>query len=187
MLLVCVRHLPTQWNVEGLLQGQRDIDLIEPDPATLGVIAENRKRLADYGGFDRILTSGLIRTRRTAEHYGYLDCESEPLLNELDFGDWEGVTRDRFTEEFGDRWMQDPRELVLGESLGHLDERINSFLRKYVNCRKVLVFGHGSWLRALRSIREHGDVRAMNHGWIDNNEILEFEVGEGHHSSGTSK
>jgi len=176
MLLVCVRHLPTEWNARELLQGQRDIDLIEPDAAALEGVERNKRRLLEYGRFDRVFTSRLRRTQRTAELHGYVEFTVEPLLDELAFGDWEGKSREEFGEEFGDRWRDDPRDLVLGESLEHLHGRIGRFLAKYASCGQALVFGHGSWLRALRSIMKHGDVRAMNKGWIDNNEILEFSL-----------
>jgi probable phosphoglycerate mutase len=176
MLLVCVRHLETEWNVRGLLQGRRDIGLAEPDGEALRAVRRNLARLQGYGSFERVLVSRLERTRRTAEIYGYRGAAVEPLLDELDFGDYEGLPRERLVRELGDRWTLDPRGLVLGESLSGLEARIRAFLGRYSALASVLAFSHGSWMRALRSIMELGDLRGMNRGWIENNEILEFDV-----------
>ncbi len=176
MLLVSIRHLPTEWNERGLLQGQGDSPLLEIDPASEAAIRGNLDRLTRLGAFDVILTSELRRTQITAARYGFDRFTPEPLLNELDFGEWEGRPRDAFYGAFGDRWFSDPRSLVLGESLAGFQSRILCFLEKYRRRRTVLAFSHGSWMRALRSILTHGDIRAMNSGWIENNEILEARI-----------
>ena len=51
----------------------------------------------------------------------------------------------------GIKWIENPKELVLGESINNLEERIVTFLTKYKKLTNVLVFGHGSWIRALIS------------------------------------
>lgn len=193
MLLVCVRHLPTEWNDKGLLQGQRDIPLIEPDEAALSQVRRNRGVLERLGPFDRVWTSTLQRARRTAELHGFQQFTADAVLDELNFGCWEGRHRDELEAVHGEEWRNDPRGLVLGESLSDLEARIRRFLDMRAGERKSLVFGHGSWMRALRSILEVGDVRAMNRRWIANNEILRFELdgrnpssGYRHYSSGIS-
>jgi broad specificity phosphatase PhoE len=186
MLLVCVRHLPTSWNEKLLLQGQRDIPLIKPDEETLEQVRLSRRKLSELGPFDSVWTSTLERAQHTARLYGYDELVIDPLLDELSFGPFEGRHRDELNAAHGEEWMKDPRGLVLGESLQALHERINAFLEKCSGDRKVLVFGHGSWMRALRSIMENGDVRAMNQRWVANNEILQFEVQPAGYSSGIS-
>jgi probable phosphoglycerate mutase len=175
MLLVCVRHLKTVWNHEGRLQGQRDIDLMPPDEEALAAIRENRKRIAALGPFDTVLASALRRTQQTANHYGVTEFKIEPLADEINFGPYEGKPSKSLVEDFGARWTDDPRDLEFGESLLHLEARIRGFLRKYKDREKVLLFAHGSWLRALVSIAECGDVRNMNTFFIVNNEVRSFE------------
>jgi probable phosphoglycerate mutase len=175
VLLVCVRHLPTEWNARGLLQGRRDTALIDPDAATLAGIRRDRERIDRLGPFDCVLTSTLRRTHRTAELYGFRDCTVEPLLDECDFGEWEGRSREEMQATLGDRWMSDPRGLVLGESLDDLEARIRKAAAKYSTYGRVLAFAHGSWMRALRSIIDCGDLRDMNRRWIDNGELLVCE------------
>jgi probable phosphoglycerate mutase len=176
MLLVSIRHLPTEWNERGLLQGQSDSPVLEITPASEAAIRENLDRIRRLGPFDTVLTSELRRTQTTAAIYGFDSFTPEPLLNELDFGEWEGRTRDEFYAAFGDRWFADPLGLVLGESLADFQSRIARFLEKYRRHTSVLAFSHGSWMRALRSIRAHGDIRAMNIGWIENSELLEVRI-----------
>ncbi len=175
MLLVCIRHLPTEWNVRGLLQGRRDTDLIEPDAGTLAGIRHGRERIDRLGPFDCVITSTLRRTRQTAELYGFHDGVAEPLLDECDFGEWEGRPRADMQATLGDRWMGDPRGLLLGESLDALEARIRQAAMKYSSYDRVLAFAHGSWMRALRSIIDRGDIRDMNRRWIDNGELLVCE------------
>ncbi len=180
MLLVCVRHLPTEWNRRGLLQGRRDTELIEPDETTLQAIGRDRERLERLGPFDLVLTSRLQRARRTAEIYGFPNYTADALLDEFDFGEWEGHQRSEMMVVVGTQWEKDPRKLVLGESLVELESRIRMATMKYAVYDRVLAFGHGSWMRALRSIVECGDVRRMNRKWIENGEVLACECdGEG--------
>ena len=178
MLLVCVRHLPTTWNARGVLQGQRDTELLPLDDHAREAIGRNRKLLAAHN-FDIVLASSLQRTRASAEQYGHLEALAEPLLDELAFGPWEGKPRAELEAAFDGQWLKDPREMVLGESLAELAARIRRFLHKYCIHDQVLAFGHGSWMRALVSIARHGDVRAMNHFFIENSSVHRFEVEQG--------
>jgi broad specificity phosphatase PhoE len=96
--LYVVRHGETDWNVEARLQGQRDIPLngvgrvqaeeagrrlasVAPDPAALAYVA-----------------SPLGRARETMERLrrslGLDPCayRTDPLLAEISFGAWEGLT-----------------------------------------------------------------------------------------------
>ncbi|MCP5117935.1 MAG: histidine phosphatase family protein [bacterium] len=179
MNLVCIRHLPTEWNLRRVMQGQRDIPALEPDAASLEAIARNREALPSLGPFDIVVASALSRTQQTAAHYGYPDAVVEPLLNELSFGSWEGRPRAELEAELGDRWLGDPRELVLGEPLAEFTNRIRRFLAKYSVHGRVLAFAHGSWMRGLVSIARHGDVRGMNRFFIENSEVHAFEVSNG--------
>lgn len=184
MELYTVRHLPTEWNRRGIMQGQQDTSIVPPDAESREMIRRNHERLRAEGPFDRVVTSTLRRTIGTAREYGYDATHPEPLLDELAFGEWEGVPRARMEAELGARWMEDPRDLVLGESLTNLDSRIRSFLKNYSGYGKVLAFAHGSWMRGLVSIARHGDLRGMNRFFIENSEVHMFHVdgdGGAHH------
>jgi|APAga8741243855_1050100.scaffolds.fasta_scaffold28894_2 broad specificity phosphatase PhoE len=168
MQLTLIRHLPTDWNKKTWLQGRRDIALsLLTEDLFLG-IEENKQRLAKLGPFDIVLASTLKRTHQTAQLHGY-KYQTESLLDELDFGPFEGRPREELLEKHGELWINNPKDLVLGESIKNLEERIVLFLEKYKKSSNILVFGHGSWIRAMISYSEYGDVNRMNKIIVENN------------------
>ena len=177
MRVVCIRHLPTAWNRVNRLQGRRDTDILEPDDISTAAIRRNQETLQKAGHFDLVLVSNLKRTQQTARIYGFKDFRVEPLLDELDFGDYEGRDRAFLLEEIPD-WTDDPRNVALGEPVLHLEARIRCFVEKYSHLQQVLVFGHGSWTRGLLSIARYADVRNMNALHIDNNELMMVDIGQ---------
>jgi broad specificity phosphatase PhoE len=171
MQLTLIRHLPTDWNKKTWLQGRRDIEL---SPLTnhlqLG-IEENQQYLKKIAPFDLVLASSLKRTHQTAQFYGY-ECQIEGLLDELDFGPFEGRPKQELFDKHGEMWINHPKDLVLGESIKHLEERLILFLGKYKNFSNILAFGHGSWIRAMISYFEYGDVNHMNKIIVENNACI---------------
>jgi len=91
-LVALIRHMPTAWNGERRLQGQRDTPL---DPDAL----PNWKLPPELAGF-RCLSSPLRRAVTTAERLG-LDPRIEPRLGEMAWGEWEGRTLAELRAEFG--------------------------------------------------------------------------------------
>src|SRR5262245_16244577 len=130
MQLTLIRHLPTEWNKRTWLQGRRDIDISEITTEVNKEIADNQLLLEKLSPFTLVLASSLKRTHQTAKLYGY-KCEIENLLDELDFGVFEGVPKAEMMLEFGERWTESPKEIVLGESIQNLEKRIVLFLEKY--------------------------------------------------------
>ncbi|HEY4553290.1 MAG TPA: histidine phosphatase family protein [Bacillaceae bacterium] len=174
MQLTVIRHLPTEWNKKGWLQGRRDIPILPLTDNLRKDIAEQKALLREQEPFDQVLASTLKRTRQTAGIYGYQAAE-EPLLDELDFGPFEGKSREKLLNEHGPIWLENPRELVLGESIADLENRISIFIKKMKPYKKVLVFGHGSWIRALLSFYRHGHVNNMNIVSFANNECMTLD------------
>jgi broad specificity phosphatase PhoE len=174
MYLTLIRHLPTEWNKKTWLQGRRDIDLAPVTVEYAKKINQNKERLKNER-FDLVLASTLKRTHQTAHLYGYYP-ETEGLLDELDFGPFEGVPKSKLIHEYGDKWIESPKELVLGESLKNLEARIEQFLKKYKDYHNVLVFGHGSWIRGLVSYVNYGDINNMNKIIVENNQCITLEV-----------
>ena len=90
-LLALIRHMPTVWNSEGRLQGQRDTALdLDAVPAW--------QLPPELAGF-RFIASPLTRALDTAHRLGIVP-RVEPRLIEMSWGEWEGCTlpelRDRF-------------------------------------------------------------------------------------------
>lgn len=171
MQLTLIRHLPTEWNKKAWLQGRKDIGLLPITEDVQKGIDDNLKHLKVLEPFDLVLSSTLHRTHQTAQLYGY-KCEIEGLLDELDFGPFEGHSKQKLIEEYGNVWVENPKELVLGESIKDLEERIVLFLDKYKMSSNILVFGHGSWIRAMLSYDQYGDINNMNKIIFGNNACI---------------
>jgi len=166
-----IRHLPTDWNQKTWLQGRRDIDILPLTEALWDEIQENQILLSSLSPFDLVLASTLKRTHQTALLYGYRP-ETEGLLDELDFGSFEGRPKKELLEAYGSIWENYPREMVLGESVINLEKRILSFLGKYREKKNILIFGHGSWIRAILSYVQNGHINDMNKIVVRNNECI---------------
>lgn len=177
MRITLIRHLPTEWNQKTWLQGRRDIEISSLDEQLLGEIAKNKKILHDLLPFDHVLASTLKRTHQTAQLYDF-QSETEGLLDELDFGPFEGLPKERLIETYGAEWLESPQKLILGESIQNLEERISSFIKKYRNCPKLLVFGHGAWIRAFLSYTQFGHINNMNKIEVLNNACMTIQIGE---------
>jgi probable phosphoglycerate mutase len=158
--LVFVRHGQTDWNVEGRLQGQRDIPLNDIGRAQARRNGEViRDRIPEAAGFD-FVASPLSRTRETMEILraamaldpaGY---EIDTRLLEITFGELEGLTyEDIETRDPGwsrarhaDKWNYLPPG---GESYHMLSVRIIGWLETL--SRPSLVVAHGGVGRVLRA------------------------------------
>lgn len=127
MKIFCVRHGETNWNRLGYFQGQTDIPLsakgIEQAEAA-------GKALASLA-IDRVWSSDLSRARQTAEriacHHG-LAVEEEPLITEIDHGEWEGQNASQIEENWPGmlkRWHDEPHNVTMpgGEDLEQVKER----------------------------------------------------------------
>ncbi|MGG0715985.1 phosphoglycerate mutase family protein [Robertmurraya massiliosenegalensis] len=173
MEITVIRHLPTEWNRKQVLQGRKDIPILPLTEKEQTEIAENLQFLKEKS-FDLVLCSSLVRTKQTAEYYGQIAIP-DPLLDELDFGSFEGRSKEELISQYGELWTEKPAELILGESLSNLETRINLFLNKYSHISQLLVFGHGSWIRALKSYHQYGHINAMNKMTVNNNECISLE------------
>ena len=83
-LFALIRHMPTERNAAGRLQGGEDVPV---DSAT----APNWQVPPELDGF-RWLTSPLRRARDTARLLGIAEPVIEPRLSEMRWGLWEGET-----------------------------------------------------------------------------------------------
>ena len=168
MQVTFIRHLPTEWNKKGMLQGRRDISILPVSSDLQKGISHNLLYLNRLSPFNMVLASSLKRTHQTASLYGY-QCETEQLLDELDFGPFEGLSKAQLLDKYGSQWIEEPKSIVLGESLQNLEDRISLFIAKYKDYSNVLIFGHGSWIRAMISYSLHGHINDMNKVTVENN------------------
>lgn len=171
MKLYIIRHLPTSWNVAGKLQGKANISILPVSKADEERIAVNKETLQEVN-FDAVLTSSLDRTKQTAGHYGYQSHQEELLIDEFDFGRYEGVEKKIMIEEIGDLWIDKFGEVKLGEATVDLKARCQQFIQKYKSYDNVLAFSHGVIMRTLLSIYERNEFDHANRRVVHNNELL---------------
>jgi len=91
-LFALIRHMPTVWNAEGRLQGQRDTPL-DPDAIP------DWRLPPELAGF-RFLSSPLSRALETARLLGVAP-QIDPRLIEMTWGEWEGHTLPDLRASFG--------------------------------------------------------------------------------------
>lgn len=175
MQVTLIRHLPTKWNLEHKLQGKRNLPILPITEFLKIDIEKNKEKLNALKPPTLILSSTLIRTQQTAEAYGY-QPETERLLNELDFGPYEGNLKSQLIKDAGELWYRNPKQSILGEQIADLEIRIKMFLQKYKNEQHVLVFGHGSWIRAFISYIQTRSVDFMNQIHLFNNEMNTYNI-----------
>lgn len=158
-MIYFIRHGETDWNVQGRLQGQRDIPL-NAQGQTQGIAVS--QKLKEAAGSVHVLdyvASPLERTRHTMET---VRCELglppdgyrvDERLKEIHFGEWEGLTwaeiREKDPERLSlrdkDRWNFDPPRG--GENYHMLCDRVMSFVNEIK--RDTVMVSHGGVARAL--------------------------------------
>ena len=154
--LYVLRHGETEWNVAGRMQGR----LHSPLTAKGIEQAHTQKRIleaVDLAGFE-IISSPQTRALHTAIEIFALSAaqiRTDPLLCEVDIGDWQGRMRAELTIE-GDAKMTDDGPLAFyeqakgGEGFDALRRRCEMFLQS-LKSPAVLVT-HGITSRMLRVV-----------------------------------
>lgn len=106
--IALIRHGPTDWNEQKRLQGRADRPLSVAGRQTVG-----GWRLPDeFHAFDWY-ASPLTRAMETARLLG-IEFEIEHSIVEMDWGAWEGFTRDQLLEKYGEEMT---RRTALGLDL----------------------------------------------------------------------
>lgn len=170
MNLYLIRHLPTNWNKKGWLQGLKDIDILPLDSLDEERVKINLELLKEVE-FDEIYVSDLKRTQQTASAYGFNECVVNTLINELNFGKFEGKEKHLMLDEIGEAWFNNFTTVELGEKIIDFDKRIKEFLDEIKEKQNVLIFSHGAVIRALIAIFKEGGVDNMNKIVVENNSL----------------
>jgi isoleucyl-tRNA synthetase len=146
-----VRHGQTNYNKDHRWQGSTDAELNETGLQQANAAA---KKLAGEK-FDLIVSSPLIRARKTAEIINAelgLDLVFEEDLREQHYGDWERRYAKELMEQLGKtveeiRFMDPPN----GETFKEVVHRVQRVLSKYRG-KRVLFVAHGHVYFALQQI-----------------------------------
>jgi len=144
-----LRHGETQWNADGNRYcGRTDIPLTEKGIAQAEFVHDQLKEL----DFDAVYSSPLQRALHTARiASGRNDVITDERLIEVNFGNWEGKTKEEFIAEdasLWNNWCNDPSQTKAGgagETASEVVKRVNNFyesvLEKYPS-GNILSVGH---------------------------------------------
>ncbi len=169
MELICVRHGRTAWNADRRFQGQTDIPLDHEGLAQAQALALHLR--AEH--FDRVMASDLVRARTTAKTIcaeRAIGIEFTPLLREMHFGLWEGLTWDQIVARWPELDAKNEKAPMHytaegGESWDALCERVDVFLRAATdrmaaNDRALIVSHAGVMHGIVRSLTRAGANKA---------------------------
>lgn len=141
-----MRHGETEWSYSGRHTGTTDLPLT---PAGEERAAALRHRLARLQ-FDTVYSSPMQRARRTAELAGFDRPQITPLLKEVDYGTYEGLTSTAIRQT-NPGWELFKDGCPGGETPAHIYTRAQEFIDMAAEQQdgRVLAFAHGHILRAV--------------------------------------
>lgn len=144
-----LRHGETQYNADGNRYcGRTDIGLTEKGIGQANLVNTQLEGMS----FDAVYSSPLKRALYTAEiASGTKTVKTDGRLIEVDFGDWEGKTKEEFIAEnvgLWNDWMEDPAVAKAGgrgESASDVVNRVDDFYQEMMRKHflgNILVVGH---------------------------------------------
>ncbi len=125
--LFLVRHGRTGWNKEQIFRGTKDIPLDAVGREEALLVGERLKGER----ITAVYSSPLARAKETAEaiaRFYNLEVQVLPGLNDLNFGEWEGMSLLAVKRQYPDlyqQWLQAPHQVIFpgGEGLDAVSSR----------------------------------------------------------------
>ena len=155
MKLIITRHGETDYNVKGILQGQKQSKLTKNGIKQAKALAE---RLKDEK-IDVIYTSELKRsidTSNIVNKYHKIKIIKTNLLNERAYGDFEGKYGDKIYDNIPNFNERDKKLRFTppgkGESVVKLKKRIKKFLKILPKYKNILIVGHSGTNKMILTI-----------------------------------
>jgi len=145
-----LRHGETQWNADGNKYcGRTDIPLTEKGISQANQVYEQFQGME----FSQVYSSPLQRAAKTAQiASGTHNVISDDRLIEVDFGNWEGKTKEEFipeNETLWQNWERHPETTKAGESgetasevIERVDDFFSSIIQKHSDGETILVVAH---------------------------------------------
>lgn len=157
--LVMIRHGETPWNAAGRIQGSTDIGLGAKGSAEVKswVVPER------FQGFTWSV-SPLARARETAELLGVEAPTAEPMIREMDWGEWEGMTLAELRRDHSKVMAEtEARGLDFrapgGESPRQVQDRLRPWLAALAEAGKpTIAVSHKGVIRALLALATGWDM-----------------------------
>ena len=140
-----VRHGETEWSASGRHTSRTDLDLTDAGVEAARSVADKLRGTS----FARVLSSPLLRARRTAELAGAGSPELVEDLHEWDYGDDEGLTTAQIRESRPGWtvWRDGPQDGETCAEVGARADRVVELVRAVDG--PVLAFSHGHFSRVL--------------------------------------
>ena len=185
MRLLIIRHGESEWNRQGLYQGQYDAPLSELGLKQADALGQ---RLSNEPIFS-IYTSPLQRAAKTAEavakYHTDVPFHKETALFEIDHGQWEGLTSAQVGERFGaglQEWRVHPTRAQMpdGESFSNILKRVLDFrdqLYEQYPEQNILVSTHDVVVKILVADALGMNMDRINRIWVTNASISVIEYG----------
>lgn len=154
--LILIRHCETDWNREGKFFGKKDIPLNALGIEQSRLLAKQLKE----ENITAIYSSALSRAAKTAKLIaGFHSLEVKQLagFNEIDFGEWEGLTFNEIESAFKTQsatYLKNPASFRFpkGETLQELNTRVLKALDTVLSSHSdetVLIVAHSGTNRAI--------------------------------------
>lgn len=147
--LILLRHGETEWSKSGRHTGRTDLELTATGEERAKLAAE---ALAELELDDPlVISSPMRRAVRTAELAGLTIDEVSPLLQEWDYGRYEGLTTPQIRETVPD-WLIWTHGADGGESTEAVSQRADSALEvalTHMETRDVVFVGHAHFSRSM--------------------------------------
>lgn len=181
--LILVRHGTTICNEKGVLSGLTDSKLSENGKLQANRLAEFLKDKK----IDKIYTTPFSRTKETVRELAKMkniQIEESDLLNEINFGDFEGLSFKKIEEDYPkefEKMIEEGFEYKYpsGESLidtfHRVANQIQVILEKNKN-KSILICSHGGTIRNIISYLLCNDYKYHWNFRIDNGSITEIEI-----------
>ncbi|OGP55555.1 MAG: hypothetical protein A2Y65_00800 [Deltaproteobacteria bacterium RBG_13_52_11] len=126
--LFLVRHGRTGWNKEQIFRGTKDVPLDEVGKEEALLVGERLKG----EGITAVFSSPLSRAKETAEaiaRFHNVKVQVLAGLNDLNFGEWEGLSIEEVKKRYLDlyqQWQQEPHRVIFpgGEGLDAVRSRV---------------------------------------------------------------
>ena len=154
-LVLLVRHGATEWSTSGRHTGRTDIDLTDFGRDQVRRVRPVLRRLIDErleGGRLTVFTSPLARAKETAAlAMPDVDIDEVPMLAEVDYGDYEGLTIAEI-HKIDPTWDVFTTASPGGDSPASAAARCDSFIAKMERVATggmVVAFTHGHISRML--------------------------------------
>lgn len=179
-MLYIVRHGQTDWNLNGQIQGQNDIQLNDTGRAQAHNVADKLLRF----NLEYIISSDLSRAAETAQIIGNklnIRVEYDARLREYNFGILTGMTRKRLDPCSIEAFFTNPTYFD-AEPFADAFARVHEFMESVDYNKNILVVTHGGVINfALCYFEDKNNFQPADylnkclHTHIDNSAVLRLK------------